>query len=93
MTPGKFLTLEGIDGAGKSSHLEFIADWVRGRGLERAMLFVDGANTSALSLYRRLDFTVTTTTTASVSSVIRAGGPPIQPVLTGMEPETWSRYV
>ena len=34
MTPGKFLTLEGIDGAGKSSHLEFIADWVRGRGLE-----------------------------------------------------------
>lgn len=32
MTPGKFLTLEGIDGAGKSSHLEFIADWARRHG-------------------------------------------------------------
>jgi dTMP kinase len=29
---GKFLTLEGIDGAGKSSHLTFIADAIRQRG-------------------------------------------------------------
>lgn len=29
---GKFITLEGIDGAGKSTHLEWIADWVRTRG-------------------------------------------------------------
>jgi dTMP kinase len=29
---GKFLTLEGIDGAGKSSHLSFIADAIRQRG-------------------------------------------------------------
>lgn len=29
---GKFITLEGIDGAGKSSHLAFIADRVRARG-------------------------------------------------------------
>ncbi len=29
---GKFITLEGIDGAGKSTHLEWIADWVRARG-------------------------------------------------------------
>ena len=28
----KFLTLEGVDGAGKSSHIEFIADAVRTRG-------------------------------------------------------------
>jgi len=28
----KFLTLEGVDGAGKSSHIEFIADAVRGKG-------------------------------------------------------------
>jgi len=28
----KFLTLEGVDGAGKSSHLEFIADAVRAKG-------------------------------------------------------------
>ena len=25
----KFLTLEGVDGAGKSTHIEFIADAVR----------------------------------------------------------------
>lgn len=27
--PGKFITLEGVDGAGKSTHLEFVADWLR----------------------------------------------------------------
>ena len=26
MTPGKFITVEGVDGAGKSTHLQFIAD-------------------------------------------------------------------
>ncbi|MEQ1516147.1 MAG: dTMP kinase [Usitatibacteraceae bacterium] len=31
---GKFITLEGIDGAGKSSHLSFIADRVKTRGNE-----------------------------------------------------------
>ncbi len=29
MTPGKFITLEGVDGAGKSTHLGFVADWLR----------------------------------------------------------------
>jgi dTMP kinase len=29
----KFLTLEGVDGAGKSSHIEFIADAVRAKGV------------------------------------------------------------
>src|SRR5580765_1795300 len=33
MTSGKFITLEGIDGAGKSTHLAFIADLLRARGL------------------------------------------------------------
>lgn len=32
--PGKFITLEGVDGAGKSTHLGFVADWLRARGLE-----------------------------------------------------------
>jgi dTMP kinase len=30
--PGLFLTLEGVDGAGKSSHLDWLADWFRVRG-------------------------------------------------------------
>ena len=29
---GKFITLEGVDGAGKSTHAEFIADALRSRG-------------------------------------------------------------
>jgi dTMP kinase len=29
---GRFITLEGVDGAGKSTHLEFVADWIRQRG-------------------------------------------------------------
>ncbi len=31
---GKFITLEGIDGAGKSSHLEFLVQQVKARGNE-----------------------------------------------------------
>jgi len=30
---GKFITLEGMDGAGKSSHVAWIADWLLARGL------------------------------------------------------------
>lgn len=29
----KFIVLEGIDGAGKSTHLAYICQWLRGRGL------------------------------------------------------------
>lgn len=32
MSPGKFITLEGVDGAGKSTHLAFVADWLRAQG-------------------------------------------------------------
>ncbi|MEF7615802.1 dTMP kinase [Aquincola sp. MAHUQ-54] len=31
-TPGRFISFEGIDGAGKSSHIESAAAWVRDRG-------------------------------------------------------------
>ena len=34
MMPGKFITLEGVDGAGKSTHLDFVASWLRQQGRE-----------------------------------------------------------
>jgi dTMP kinase len=34
VSSGRFITLEGIDGAGKSSHIDALAGWLRGRGHE-----------------------------------------------------------
>ncbi len=33
MKPVRFITFEGIDGAGKSSHIDALTVWLRGRGL------------------------------------------------------------
>jgi dTMP kinase len=32
--PGRFVTFEGIDGAGKSTQIAFVEDWLRGRGID-----------------------------------------------------------
>ncbi len=32
-TPARFISFEGIDGAGKSTHIDYVADYLRGRGV------------------------------------------------------------
>jgi dTMP kinase len=46
MTRGKLITLEGIDGAGKSSHLEFLVEQVRARGNEAVLTREPGGTPS-----------------------------------------------
>ena len=42
---GSFITFEGIDGAGKSSHLDFVCDLVRARGHEPERTLEPGGTT------------------------------------------------
>jgi len=39
---GRFITFEGVDGAGKSSHLDFACAWVRAKGHEVEKTFEPG---------------------------------------------------
>lgn len=50
---GKFITLEGMDGAGKSSHVAWIADWLRARGL-RVLVTREPGGTPVGELLRTL---------------------------------------
>jgi dTMP kinase len=43
MSRGRFITLEGIDGAGKSSHMDFVRDLVSARGHEAIVTREPGA--------------------------------------------------
>ena len=48
--PGRFITVEGIDGAGKSSHIEALADWLRTRGHDVVLTREPGGTPLAESL-------------------------------------------
>jgi dTMP kinase len=50
---GRFITLEGIDGAGKSSHLRWVARYLRGRGI-RVKVTREPGGTPAGERLRRL---------------------------------------
>ena len=50
---GKFITLEGIDGAGKSTHVQWIARFLRGRGC-RVMVTREPGGTAAGERLRRM---------------------------------------
>jgi dTMP kinase len=49
---GRFITLEGIDGAGKSTHLRWIARFLRGRGIRVAIAREPGGTTLGEKLRR-----------------------------------------
>ena len=51
--PGRFISLEGIDGAGKSSHLPALADWLRTRG-HRVLLTREPGGTPLAEALREL---------------------------------------
>lgn len=48
--PGRFITFEGIDGAGKSSHIDATAAWLRERGLSVTVTREPGGTPLAESL-------------------------------------------
>ena len=47
MSRGHFITFEGIDGAGKSSHIEALSAWLRGRGQQVLVTREPGGTTLA----------------------------------------------
>ena len=47
---GRFITFEGIDGAGKSSHIAPLAGWLRSRGHEVLLTREPGGTPLAESL-------------------------------------------
>ena len=47
---GRFITFEGIDGAGKSSHIAALADWLRARGADLVLTREPGGTPLAESL-------------------------------------------
>lgn len=53
MTSGRFITFEGIDGAGKSSHLEGLATWLRERG-QRVLVTREPGGTALAERLREL---------------------------------------
>ena len=48
--PGRFISFEGIDGAGKSSHIAAAADWLRARGHEVVLTREPGGTSLAEQL-------------------------------------------
>lgn len=58
--PGRFITFEGIDGAGKSSHIDTLAGWLRARGYDPLVTREPGGTELAealreLVLHRAMD--------------------------------------
>lgn len=54
VSPSHFITFEGIDGAGKSSHIEPLADWLRKRGMAVTVTREPGGTPLAEQLRERL---------------------------------------
>ena len=54
MQKGKFISLEGVDGAGKSTHVDWVARCVRDRGVETVVTREPGGTALGEQLRRLL---------------------------------------
>ena len=80
-TRGRFITFEGIDGAGKSSHIEALASWLRGQG-HRVLVTREPGGTPLAERLREQVFW------ADRNSLLHR----VQMFFEAMPPSAWTRY-
>lgn len=74
MSKGVFITLEGPDGAGKSTHAKLLASWVRGKGRRVLLTREPGGTAVGMKLRRILLHSKAEASSSASSSRIQKSG-------------------